>query len=40
MREIDIGLFRGKRKDNGTWVEGYYSKHKSGKVFIKDADSQ
>ena len=21
----DIGLYRGKRKDNGEWVEGYYS---------------
>jgi len=36
MREM--GLFRGKRKDNGAWVEGYYSKHKSGKVFIKEVD--
>lgn len=36
MREI--GLFRGKRKDNGAWVEGYYSKHKSEKVFIKEVD--
>lgn len=26
MRE-DIGLFRGKRLDNGEWVEGYLSQH-------------
>lgn len=32
MREI---LFHGKRRDNGEWVEGDLSHHKSGKVFIK-----
>lgn len=28
MREI---LFRGKRKDNGKWVEGHYGEYYSGK---------
>lgn len=32
MREI---LFRGKRLDNGEWVYGDLSQHKTGKVFIK-----
>ena len=32
MREI---LFRGKRADNGEWVEGDLSQHKNGKTFIK-----
>lgn len=36
MREI---LFRGKRVDNGEWVYGYYTKHKTGKVFIKEANA-
>jgi hypothetical protein len=32
MREI---LFRGKRVDTGEWVFGYYTKHTSGKIFIR-----
>ena len=32
MREI---LFRGKRVDNGEWVHGDLSQHKTGKKFIK-----
>ena len=32
MREI---LFRGKRVDNGEWVYGDLSQHKTGKKFIK-----
>lgn len=32
MREI---LFRGKRKENGEWMYGGLSQHKTGKVFIK-----
>ena len=32
MREI---LFKAKRKDNGEWVFGDLSHHKTGKVFIK-----
>ena len=32
MREI---LFRGKRIDNGEWVYGDLSQHKTGKIFIK-----
>ena len=36
MREI---LFRGKRIDNGEWVCGYYSMHKTGKTFIRNIGS-
>ena len=32
MREI---LFRGKRTDNGEWVQGDLSQHKTGEKFIK-----
>lgn len=32
MRKI---LFKGKRKDNGEWVQGDLSQHKNGKKFIK-----
>lgn len=32
MREI---LFKGKRKDNGEWIRGDLSQHKTGKKFIK-----
>lgn len=36
MREI---LFRGKRVDNGEWVYGDLSQHKTGKVFIKSGSA-
>lgn len=35
MREI---LFRGKKIDNGEWVEGYYIKHDSVKVCLSSDD--
>lgn len=36
MREI---LFRGKRIDNGEWVEGYYCGKVNKTIFIPDEDS-
>ena len=37
MREI---LFRGKRIDNGEWIIGDLSQHKTGKKFIKCGDAR
>ena len=37
MRE-HMGLFRGKRIDNGEWVEGAYCKHDTVKVFLSSDD--